>query len=281
LPRGVIAVLTVDEYLALRKQQDHLNEFDVTSRSQNLRACVNYMLDYFTQYLEAKDAAVKLDRQRSDKFRSQLEGYSIATQDWLVTIYEKYGKHMHRTLANVADSDSRFLLYHTEKEFEALTNNNIKGLVRNNTFLKGQEQRVLSFLKEYQKVKAERTMHYYDLPSVTPELSAWLNQTADEYGVSIAAFAYCYLSKFLDDREQWPLTHRIKTNEPHWPYDYNHKRTDNLFNLDQLFPKIEDKPFLQGRRRELEIVMMYYWLHCIYGDEQAWIEYVDSQKGGL
>ena len=77
-------MLTLGEYMAMQKQQDKLNEFEVANRPHNLKVAINYVLDYFNDYLEAKEAKVELDRQRSDKFRSQLEDYSLPVQDWLV-----------------------------------------------------------------------------------------------------------------------------------------------------------------------------------------------------
>jgi hypothetical protein len=62
-------------------------------------------------------------------------------------------------------------------------------------------------------------------------------------------------------------------------YDYDYRKKSNLFNLDSLYTKISAKPFLKGKKQYLEIVMMYYWLHDIVGDDQNyWQEYLEKHS---
>ncbi|WP_338708443.1 hypothetical protein [Paenibacillus amylolyticus] len=50
-------------------------------------------------------------------------------------------------------------------------------------------------------------------------------------------------------------------------------KKSNLFNLNDLYRRLPKKPFIKGRKQELEIMMMYDWLHGIEGDEEYWEEY--------
>ena len=37
------------------------------------------------------------------------------------------------------------------------------------------------------------------------------------------------------------------------------------------------KPFVKGRKQELEILMMYYWIHSMVGDEEDyWQKYLNK-----
>ena len=45
-------MLRFEEYVARRKKEDRLNEFDVNARAENLRICVNYVFEYFNNYLD-------------------------------------------------------------------------------------------------------------------------------------------------------------------------------------------------------------------------------------
>jgi hypothetical protein len=55
------------------------------------------------------------------------------------------------------------------------------------------------------------------------------------------------------------------------------KQKHNLFNLDSLYRRISNKPFMKGKKQELEILMMYFWLHEIEGDEaNYWEEYLSK-----
>lgn len=42
------------------------------------------------------------------------------------------------------------------------------------------------------------------------------------------------------------------------------------------------KPFIKGRKQELEILFMYYWLHDMEGDDEGyWKEYLEAVLPGL
>jgi hypothetical protein len=36
------------------------------------------------------------------------------------------------------------------------------------------------------------------------------------------------------------------------------------------------KSFTRGRKQEFEILMMFFWLHSIYGDESYWQDYLEK-----
>lgn len=41
---------------------------------------------------------------------------------------------------------------------------------------------------------------------------------------------------------------------------YNHRYNSNPFNIDGLYKEINHRPFIQGRKGELEMLIMYEWL---------------------
>lgn len=44
-------MLTIEEYIAKRKREDGLVEFDPESRMKSARLCSNYVFEYFDTYL--------------------------------------------------------------------------------------------------------------------------------------------------------------------------------------------------------------------------------------
>lgn len=44
-------MLHFEEYVARRKKEDRLNEFDIAARAENIKTCVNYVFEYFNNYL--------------------------------------------------------------------------------------------------------------------------------------------------------------------------------------------------------------------------------------
>ena len=44
-------MLSIEEYIARRKKEDRINEFNVDDRMENMRICTNYIFEYFNNYL--------------------------------------------------------------------------------------------------------------------------------------------------------------------------------------------------------------------------------------
>jgi hypothetical protein len=77
------SMLKIEEYISRRKKEDGLNEFDLKDRSQNMKLCVDYVFEYFNNYLnitEAEERAV-LQNEKMEKYRLRfrdLEGQEPA-----------------------------------------------------------------------------------------------------------------------------------------------------------------------------------------------------------
>ncbi len=56
---------------------------------------------------------------------------------------------------------------------------------------------------------------------------------------------------------------------------------NHLQNLDSLYRKMPKKSFTRGRKQEFEILMMYFWIHSICGDNDYWQEYLEKVLPGL
>lgn len=91
-------MLRLEEYVARRKKEDRLNEFDLNARMENIKVCVNYIFEYFNNHLDITEAENKtvLQAEKIEKYRKQLEGYDSEVQDWLVNIYSEYGQSFNR-----------------------------------------------------------------------------------------------------------------------------------------------------------------------------------------
>jgi len=268
-------LLSLEEYISKRKKEDKINEFDVDARMDNMRICVNYVFEYFNQYLNIEEMEQKtfLNEERLVKFRNQLEMYDNEIQEWLVNIYDVHEKHIHRSIISFLKKDELFFLYNKDEEFRSCSYDAYAQLIKKNAFLKGQTEMLFLFIKDYHRIQSELEIN---TPSVflTEEINEWLEKTWNKYKVNIWAFASDYLSRFFNDDSLWPSKHKIRSNEEWKPYMYDYKQKTNLFNLNSLYTRISQKPFIKGKKQFLEIIMMYIWLHEIWGDEENyWEEY--------
>lgn len=112
-------MLSIEEYIARRKKEDRLNEFDIEARSQNLKICVDYVFEYFNNYLNTTEAEEKtvLHSEKLNKYRKQLQDYEPEVREWAVGIYDEYGKQIHRYIGNILREYELFFLYNTDSEF--------------------------------------------------------------------------------------------------------------------------------------------------------------------
>lgn len=268
-------MLSLEEYISKRKREDKINEFDIDARMDNMRICVNYVFEYFNQYLNIEEMEQKtfLNEERLVKFRNQLELYDNEIQEWLVNIYDIHEKHIHRSIISFLKKDELFFLYFKDEEFRSCSYDAYAQLIKKNAFLKGQTEMLFLFIKDYHRIQSELEIN---TPSVflTEDINEWLEKTWTKYKVNIWAFASDYLSRFFNDDSLWPSKHKIRGNEEWKPYMYDYKQKTNLFNLNSLYTKISKKPFIKGKKQYLEIILMYIWLHSIWGDEENyWEEY--------
>lgn len=271
-------MLSLEEYISKRKKEDRINELDIKAISDNTRICVNYVFEYFNNYLTIDKMEEKTVRrtEQVEKFRNQLQDYSTDVVDWLVKIYDEHNRQMHRLIANSIE-DELFLLYTKDSEFRGLSYECYAKLIKRCPFLKDQTEKLFDFLKDYHRIKSSR-----NIPYICDDINDWLNHTMEKYKVNMYEFTYKYADKFYDNENSWPVTHRLKSEYEYKRYDYNFKQKHNLFNIDSLYRKLPKKPFIKGYKQEIEALIMHCWLHDMVGDDEGfWNDYLLSIIPGL
>ena len=81
-------MLRLEEYIAKRKREDLLNEFNKDKKDEKLKISLNYIFEYFNNYLNISELEERiLKDEKLEKYRRQLENYEHEIQEWLVNIY--------------------------------------------------------------------------------------------------------------------------------------------------------------------------------------------------
>jgi hypothetical protein len=132
-------MLSIEEYIARRKKEDNINEFDFEARTYNMKICVDYIFEYFNNYLNTTEAEEKtvLHSEKLEKYRKQLDEYESEVRDWAVSIYNEYGKQVHRYVGNILKEDDLFFIYNTDDESHMTA---ILSLLRNFHLLKNRRK---------------------------------------------------------------------------------------------------------------------------------------------
>jgi hypothetical protein len=271
-------MLSIEEYIARRKREDRLNEYDVDARAENIRLCVNYVFEYFNNYLDLSEAEGRtaLENEKLDKYRRQLRDYEPEIRDWLVSIKAEYDKSLNQSINRLLGKEEFFFLYNADHEFRSLSYDCYSELIKKHPYLKDQTEMLYLLIKDHHRVLSQQSRQY-KAPFISEGINDWIEATWAKYQVNVAAFADRWVNLFYEDEDSWPASHRRKSKDSWRKYEYDHKQKSNLFNLNPLYTRMPKKPYTRGRKQEFEILMMYYWLHSMVGDDEGyWNEYLEK-----
>ncbi len=148
--------MTLEQYILMRKKEDSLNEYDLSKRSENIRICVNYIFEYFDNYLVNSPDSEKtfLEEKKQDKYRQIVSNYSPEVQDWLVDLYSRSGKYVHRQLYNLIEEEY-FLLFNTDSEFRSLSYSIYPKAIKRVKELEGEGEMIYHFIRDEHRIENE------------------------------------------------------------------------------------------------------------------------------
>ncbi len=260
-------MLSLDQYISKRKKEDNLNEFNLSDKSQNIKKSIDYVFEYYNGYLDLTEIQYQesIENNKLAKYRRKFIDFDKDIQDYLVEIYDKTKKYLNKYLNDFIIEDPIFWLYDNESEWRSLSYECYAQLVRKFPMLKGNHDFIFKYLREYHRIHTEEpSLEKYDIElSRLPKVMSWVDKTFEEYNVNILYFVENYCDWFFNHQEQWDVKYKSKAiNNPNIPsYDCRHSK--NLFNLNSLYPKINGKSFIRGKRRELETLLLLYWVRYI------------------
>ncbi len=78
-------MISIEEYIAQRKKEDKINEFDKNACIKNIKICIDYIFEYFSNYLNMTEAEeiTLLHNEKLDKYRQLLNDYEPEVREWL------------------------------------------------------------------------------------------------------------------------------------------------------------------------------------------------------
>lgn len=274
-------MLTIEAYIARRKAEDGLNEFDLNECAGNTKICVNYIFEYFNNYLtmSKEEERTALNDERLNKYRGRFTGYNKEIVDWLVDIYSEHGNYLDQHIRSIISwNEHYFYLYNTDSEFRSTSYECYAELIKKFPYLKNQTEMLFRYIKEYHRVTSEENHNVF----IIAELEDWIETTWEKHHVNLYLFAHTWCYYFDQNKDIWPKGTKIKREGlsfEHYDYDYKQKR--NLFNIDSLYRNMPKKPYTKGRKQEFEILMMYYWLNNAWPNKDYWEEYLEKTLPSL
>jgi hypothetical protein len=247
---------------------------------------MNYLFEYFNQYMDSMPEDPKMVQhiQKIEKYRDRLSNYSPEIKEWLIDLYSEYGKYVNVTIRNMIEDDL-FLLYDSDAEYRALSYGIYAKAIKKLPFLSGQSENLFNLLKDIHTDDSIMTP-FHEERILPGDVNEWVNKTYYKHGVNLFAFCYEYMNWFWQSPEVWPKNRKSKDQRRtiytpkdfmYWHYDCRY--ADNRFNINELYRRLPRKPFLKGKKKKLEAVMMYSWLFEIgAGDNNYWGEYCEEYE---
>ena len=278
--------MKLEQYIRMKKKEDDINEYDLSKRSENIRICVNYIFEYFNNYLESTTESERtlLEEQKQDKYRKLVSKYSLEIQDWLVDLYSRSGKYVHRHLYNLMD-EPFFLLFSTDEEFHDLSRAIYPKVINKVDELEGEEEMIYRFIRDEYRIRSEFTPEHQSF-HITDDIDEWISNTFKEYGVNILTFCDEWGTYFACEPSLWEasrkrrnhkydsmLEYREYTLDHYMFWDYDYKSAGERFGLKYLFSKMPEKEFTKGKMQEFDAVLLYWWTHIWYSDDITWEKY--------
>ena len=279
--------MTLEQYIMKRKDEDGIDEFDKSKRSENIRICVNYIFEYFDNYLDSaeENAQSIFDNQKIEKYRKQLADYDPKVRNWLVSLYTAHGKYMNRHLEKLI-SDKYFLLYSEEPEFRSLAYKITSEVSTKFDFMRSQSEAIYDFIKERHRLESD-WHEEYDEANINEEIDAWIRDTYEKHSVNIHAFCEGYIDWFFDHPEAWPKGSKKKSERynryieyrkngqkisEYLLWDYDMRCAVDPFGINRLYRDMPKKSFVKNRKKDL-LVVLSFWAYKYTGDHDFWDEY--------
>lgn len=256
-------MLKLEEYIAKRKMEDGLNEFDTDKKMNNIRTSIDYIFEYYEQYLVLEGANNRLpeENEKLNKYEKALREYSPEIRTWFIKMYIETGWQVNKTIMKYCENTSGFFLTYEDSEFRAISYNCYAELVEKRPCLKGETEKLYQFIKEYHAIVTTREYINYGYPKISEKISYWIEETYEKYNVNISFAIDKYIDEFLDNIDMWPPRTRIKAEViyPGHLYDYECKRHPNIFNINTFYSKYGSKPFIKGKKKSLIILILFKW----------------------
>ena len=262
----------LEEYIAKRKKEDKIDEFDFKKHSENMASIIKYVTDYFNNYLNLDDYDYEMAKtqQTVNKFKNGIQKNYPQTHDYIISYYfdkkMRLDKYVTKAYEEMKDSE----LFYKEEDYnkvaEYVIEKKLNIPMNEMLFLK------LSLMaQEYKQVQNE-CPSISEMKELDNAIVDWVKSVYRKYHVNLLNYAsevaYHYYETYVVteyDRETETFYHINK-------YDYRYQ--ENPFDINDIYHRNEHREFIKDHKGELEMLIMYCWLKDEIKDLDYWPEYV-------
>lgn len=262
----------IEEYILMRKKKDKLNEFDFTHHSENMGKIIQYVSDYFNDYLIPEDFSnevLKL-QQNLKKSEKMLMTRYPKSHEFIEKFYLDNQKRVDTLIGKSYETFRDVDLYYRDEDFKKIAIDVIHNRLLIESITDNDMNNVIIAVKEYHRYTKSKPRRS-EMKELDSTIVKWVMDSYRDYDVNIADYA-------IDIAWRWGekyVEHKYIRNEEEW-YDinkYDYRYQENPFDIDLEYEKHKELPFIEEKRDYLEMLVMYFWLFSVLEDQSYWPEY--------
>lgn len=268
-------MITLDEFIKKRLKDDERDLLDLSKKEVNLQDCVNYVFEYFNTYInidEKQSIQIEND-EKLVKYSRQIEKYSSNVQSWLIEVYIQHNKRMNQQIPKLLKNIDTFLLTNSPESFRKYSYKCYSQLIKKYPFMENYIDQLNEFIVDEHRVQNnDYQLEKKELCS-NDKIDRFIEKTFEKYNVNLLIWAESYANSFFDYEHMWPAgTYDVLE----YGKCYNPmKAKNNKFNIDNIYSQLSSLPYVRGKKKILEILVMYYWQESIAPvDEKLYEDYM-------
>jgi hypothetical protein len=267
-------MLTVEEYISQMKKKDKLDEFNFRNHAENMAKVISYVMEYFNNYLnpEVYDYEKIKIEQSLVKIEKEIAKDFLESKDFIIEYYRNTKTRIDRVLKNAIKDYEYMDLFYLDSDYEKVVADFCSSSKIRSTDIAQYRDKLMVLVKEIKKKLTEKPQ-VVDFKFLDSRLISWIQETYREYGVNLYEFAgkitWNYYEKYVESK--YDKLRQEFTYINHYNYRYN----DNAFEVEEIYKDNSHRPFINGHKGELEMIIMYDWLFYHIKDTEYWSEYVN------
>lgn len=264
-------MLKIEEYISMRKRKEKINEFDFTKHSDNMGKVIQFVSEYFNDYLNPEDYNYELIKlqQTIEKSKKTLINQFPKTHEFIEEYYLNKKKRVDTFIKKACDAQKDIDICYNETEFLEISKE-VADRLSDNELSDDDFDKIVLAVKEYWDYYMSKPSRS-EMKGLDNNIVKWVMDSYREYGVNIASYAFNIAWKWSDKYVEHKYSRQYE--EHYYINSYDYRYQDNPFDIDEEYEKHQDKPFMHGKRDYFEMLVMYSWLFDILEDTSYWPEY--------
>ncbi|MHC1762550.1 MAG: hypothetical protein AB9917_24115 [Negativicutes bacterium] len=267
-------MLTIEQYIAQMKKKDNLDEFNFMNHAENLATVMKYVVEYFNTYLNPEQynyEAIKLD-QAAAKVEKEISETLPESKEFVINYYKKHQTRVDRMLKGQLKSFIYHDLFYSDEDFEQVVDDFCNDRKKQDPEIFQNKEDLMVLVREIKEREANKPSRS-GYKQLDEGLASWISDTYMRYKVNLLDFAQGVAERYYDKHMEHLYD---RQSEHHYHINrYNHRYNENPFRINEIYQETSHRPFIEGRKGELEILIMHEWIFDWAEDSEYWPEYVN------